>query len=49
MMHPMKIRRGAAHAHLVLKIYGRIEVRDLSVDRFADNFSFAGMEEGTHF
>jgi hypothetical protein len=35
-------------SHLVLKIYGRIEVWDFSVDGFADDFAFASMEEGSH-
>jgi hypothetical protein len=36
-------------SHLILEIYGSIEVRDFGVDRFAHDLSFACMEEGSHF
>lgn len=38
-----------ADAHLVLEVDGCIEVGDLCVHGFADNFSFAGMHESAHF
>jgi hypothetical protein len=36
-------------SHLVLEVDGSIEVWDLRIDRLADDFSFAGVKEGSHF
>jgi hypothetical protein len=38
-----------AFSHLVLEVDGSIEVWDLRIDRLADDFSFAGVKEGSHF
>jgi hypothetical protein len=35
--------------YLVLKVYGSIEVWDFGVNGFADDFTFTGMEERSHF
>lgn len=35
-------------SYLVLQVDGRIEIRNLGVDRFADHLAFTGMHESAH-
>ncbi len=35
--------------YLVLEIYWGVEVWNFGIDGFADDLSFAGVEEGAHF
>jgi hypothetical protein len=44
----MCVSESGGSAHLILEVYGRIEVRDLGINRLADNFSLASMQERSH-
>jgi len=41
--------RAGNFIYLVLKVYGRIEVWNLRIDRLADDFPLAGVKKGSHF
>jgi hypothetical protein len=41
--------RNYGSSHLILEIDGGIEVWYFRIDRLADDFTFAGVKEGTHF